>query len=78
MDFVSDSLVNGRRLKCLTVADDFSHECVDITVDYGIGGEYVTRSLDGAATFRGYPRAVRTDNVLNAIGLQTQGNSIPS
>src|SRR5438045_4644939 len=35
MDFVADSLVNGRRLKCLTVADDFSHECVDITVDYG-------------------------------------------
>jgi putative transposase len=26
MDFVSDSLANGRRLKCLTVADDFSHE----------------------------------------------------
>jgi transposase InsO family protein len=29
MDFVSDSLSNGRRLKYLTVADDFSHECVD-------------------------------------------------
>lgn len=29
MDFVSDSLANGRRLKCLTVTDDFSHECVD-------------------------------------------------
>mgnify|MGYP000925451447 CR=1 FL=1 len=24
MDFVSDSLANGRRIKCLTVADDFS------------------------------------------------------
>jgi putative transposase len=62
MDFVSDSLANGRRLKCLTVADDFSHECVDIAVDYGIGGEYVTRLLDRAAIFRGYPSAVRTDN----------------
>jgi putative transposase len=38
MDFVSDSLVNGRRLKCLTVADDFSHEAVEIAVDFGIGG----------------------------------------
>jgi putative transposase len=45
-----------------TQADDFSHECVDIAVDYGISGEYVTRLLDRAATFRGYPRAVRTDN----------------
>jgi putative transposase len=62
MDFVSDSLANGRRLKCLTVADDFSHECVDITVDHGISGEYVTRLLDRAAVFRGYPAAVRTDN----------------
>ena len=62
MDFVSDSLANGRRLKCLTVADDFSHECIDITVDYGISGEYVTRLLDRAAVFRGYPQAVRTDN----------------
>jgi putative transposase len=62
MDFVSDSLANGRRLKCLTVADDFSHECVDIAVDYGISGQYVTRLLDQAAIFRGYPSVVRTDN----------------
>ena len=46
MDFVSDSLANGRRIKFLTVADDFSHECVDITVDWGISGLYVTRLVD--------------------------------
>ena len=62
MDFVSDSLSGGRRLKYLTVADDFSHESVDIIVDYGISGQYVTRVLDRAALFRGYPQAVRTDN----------------
>ena len=66
MDFVSDAIAApgrvARRIKCLTVADDFSHECVDITVDYGIGGHYVTRLLDRAALFRGYPQAVRTDN----------------
>jgi putative transposase len=62
MDFVADSLVNGRRLKLLTVADDFTHECVDIVADYGISGQYVTRLLDQAALFRGYPGTVRTDN----------------
>ena len=62
MDFVSDSLSGGRRLKYLTVADDFSHESVDIAVDFGISGQYVTRVLDRAALFRGYPQAVRTDN----------------
>lgn len=62
MDFVSDALANGRRLKCLTIADDFSRESIDIVVDHGISGAYVIRVLDQAACFRGYPRAVRTDN----------------
>jgi len=39
----------------MTVADDFSHECVSISVDWGISGQYVTRLLDQAAVFRGYP-----------------------
>lgn len=41
MEFVMDSLANARRLKCLTVADDFSRESIDITVDHGISGSYV-------------------------------------
>lgn len=61
IDFVMDSLANARRLKCLTVADDFTHESVDITVDHGISGDYVVRVLEQAARFRGYPRAIRTD-----------------
>jgi len=62
MDFVRDSLANDRCIKCLTVADDFSHEYVDIAADYGISGQYVTRLLDQAAMFRGHPSTVRTDN----------------
>jgi putative transposase len=62
MDFVSDSLFTGRRLKFLTVADDFSHECVQMAADFGMGAGYVTRLLDEAAMFRGYPKAVRKDN----------------
>jgi len=63
MDFVSDSVATPyRRIKCLTVADDFSHECVDIAVDFGMGGSYVTRILDQVARFRGYPQAIRTDH----------------
>lgn len=38
MDCVSDSLANGRRRKYLTVADEFSQECVGIAVDFGISG----------------------------------------
>lgn len=60
-DFVMDALANGRRIKCLTVVDDFSRECVDIATDYGMGGQYVTRLLDQVGQFRGYPKAIRTD-----------------
>ncbi len=66
LDFVSEAVAMPtqvtRRIKCLTVADDFSHECVDIAVDYGIGGHYVTRLPDQAARFRGDPQAMPTDN----------------
>lgn len=61
MDFVMDALSNGRRLKCLTIVDDFTKESIDIVVDHGISGLYVARMLDQAAHFRGYPKAVRTD-----------------
>ena len=32
IDFVMDALSNGRRLKCMTIVDDFTKEAVDIGV----------------------------------------------
>ena len=61
MDFVMDALANGRRIKILTVVDDCTKEAIDLVADFGISGHYVTRILDQAARFRGYPRAIRTD-----------------
>lgn len=61
MDFVSDALASGRRIKVLAIVDDFSKESVDLAIDFGISGHYVTRVLDQAARFRGYPKAIRTD-----------------
>ena len=61
MGLACDSLANGRRITCVTITDGFSHECAEIAVDCGIGGEYAARVLDHAARFRGYPRAVRRD-----------------
>ena len=61
IDFVMDALANGRRIKCLTIVDDFTRECLDIAVDYGISGGYVARVLEAIGQFRGLPRAIRTD-----------------
>ncbi len=35
IDFVMGALSSGRRLKCLTIVDDFTKEAVDIVVDHG-------------------------------------------
>ncbi|PXV96639.1 putative transposase [Pantoea ananatis] len=67
MDFVMDALATGRRIKCLTCVDDFTKECLTVTVAYGISGVQVTRILDSIALFRGYPATIRTD----------QGRSLP-
>ena len=62
IDFVMDALANGRRIKCLTIVDDFTRECLDIAVDYGISGEYVGAGAGAkSAQFRGLPKAIRTD-----------------
>ncbi|EOD3513493.1 DDE-type integrase/transposase/recombinase, partial [Cronobacter sakazakii] len=55
MDFVMDALATGRRIKCLTCVDDFTKECLTVTVAFGISGVQVTRILDSIALFRGYP-----------------------
>ncbi len=65
MDFVMDALATGRRIKCLTCVDDFTKECLTVTVAFGISGVQVTRILDSIALFRGYPATIRTDQGRN-------------
>jgi putative transposase len=62
MDFMSDSLCDGRRFRVLTVVDDFTHECVSIEVDSGITGERVIRTLEWLKQTRGLPGMLVTDN----------------
>ena len=38
MDFVMDAPSSGRRVKCLTIVDDFTKEAVDIVPDHSIPG----------------------------------------
>lgn len=61
MDFVMDSFSNARRIKCLTIVDDFTKQSVDIVADRSITGHYVTRVLDRIGQFWGLPKAIRTD-----------------
>lgn len=62
LDFVSDTLVDGRRFRILCVIDDFSRECLATVVDNSISGARVARELDKIAERRGYPCMVVSDN----------------
>jgi putative transposase len=62
LDFVSDTLVDGRRFRILCVIDDFSRECLATIADNSISGERVARELDAIAEQRGYPCLVVSDN----------------
>lgn len=58
---MSDALTTGRALRLLTVLDDASRECLELYAETSIPAEKVVEKLDAIATFRGYPRVVRTD-----------------
>ncbi len=55
MDFVSDTLFNGRRFRALTVVDAYARECLAIEVDQGIRGEQVVDVMDRLLFERGFP-----------------------
>lgn len=62
MDFVSDALFDGRRLRALTVVDAFTREALAIDVDQGIKGEQVVAAMARISSIRGVPKTIRVDN----------------
>ena len=62
MDFVHDSLVTGRRIKCLTIVDDFTKELPRIEVGHSISGFHLVRVLKELESVAGLPSEIRSDN----------------
>ena len=62
MDFVSDSIVTGRRFRALAIVDDYSRECPAIEVDTSMGGRRVVGVLERLAEIRGLPDVITVDN----------------
>jgi putative transposase len=62
MDFVSDGLADGRRIRCLAIVDDCTRECVALEVDTSITGTRVKAVLEQLADTRGLPRSITVDH----------------
>jgi putative transposase len=62
MDFVSDGLADGRRLRCLTIVDDCTRECLAIEVDTSITGSRVKKVMERLAETRGLPKSITVDH----------------
>jgi putative transposase len=61
-DFVFDACANGQQLKCLTVIDEFTRECLAIEVAGSIRSGRVIETLSKLISVRGAPRHLRSDN----------------
>ena len=61
-DFVFDATPDGRQLKCLTVIDEFTRECLAIDVAGSIRSARVIELLSRLVSLRGAPKYIRSDN----------------
>ena len=62
LDFVSDVLADGRRLRVLVVVDDFTRECLALVADTSVSGRRVVGELDRIVELRGRPLLIVSDN----------------
>lgn len=61
-DFVFDTCADGQVLKCLTLIDEFTRECLAIDVGAQIRSGRVIEVLSRLVSQRGAPRFLRSDN----------------
>jgi len=62
MDFMSDELYNGQRIRLLTLVDNFTRESLAIAVDQHIHGQDVVKVLNQVGLEQGLTRKIQVDN----------------
>ena len=61
-DFVADRLMDGTKIRFLTVVDEFTRECLALHVDYRLKSDDVMQVLTKLFIERGIPGHIRSDN----------------
>jgi putative transposase len=62
MDFMSDSLMNGRRFRVLNIIDDYNREALKIEPYFSITSTRVISIVERLVLEKGKPKAIRVDN----------------
>jgi putative transposase len=62
MDFMSDQLSSGRRIRLFNVIDDYTRQCLAIVVDVSINSQRVARELNQLIDLNGRPEFIVCDN----------------
>ena len=62
MDFMSDTLENGRKFRVFNLIDTFSKESVLQIIDSSLQGSRLVRELNQLAEERGLPKVIKCDN----------------
>ncbi len=62
MDFMRDSLADGRAIKVLSVVDEYTRKCFRIEVDRSINGARVARVLNEISFTESLPEVIVIDN----------------
>jgi len=62
MDFMSDALFDGRRIKLFTIVDNYTRESLAIEVGSGMKGHDVVQVLERISDTRALPNTIRLDN----------------
>lgn len=68
MDFMRDSLADGRAMKLLSVVDEYTRKCLQIEIDTSINGVRVARILTEISQIQGLPEIIVIDNGPEFIG----------
>ena len=62
MDFMHDTLANGRKIRILNIIDDYNREALAMEVDYSLSSHNLCRIMKRLIEERGKPAEVRCDN----------------
>jgi putative transposase len=62
MDFMSDSLVCGRKIRALNIIDHYNRECMGISIATNMPSRIVIMELEKVIERAGKPKRIRTDN----------------